>query len=178
MAEAELRDSTERAFEAYGKQLENVSDLKYLGRVMTTGDDNCPAVAGILSKALKSWGCLSRILFREAADARVSGNFFKVVVHVVLLFGEETWVLTLRMERALDSLQQGAARRLIGRQLWRRGDGRWSYPPLKEALRKAGLDWIRKYITMRQNTVVQYIATRPILDLYERATQRLGARVS
>ena len=29
-----------------------------------------------------------------------------------------------------------------------------------------------------QNTVAQYIATRPILDLYEQATQREGARVS
>ena len=31
MAEAELRDSTERAFEAYWKPLETVSDFKYLG---------------------------------------------------------------------------------------------------------------------------------------------------
>ena len=38
MAEAELRDSTERAFEAYGKPLETVSTFKYLGRVMTVGD--------------------------------------------------------------------------------------------------------------------------------------------
>ena len=40
MAEAELRDSTERAFEAYGKPLENVSAFKYLERVMTAGDDD------------------------------------------------------------------------------------------------------------------------------------------
>ena len=36
MAEAELRDSTERAFEAYGKPLETMLEFKYLGRVMTT----------------------------------------------------------------------------------------------------------------------------------------------
>ena len=40
MAEAELRDSTERAFESYGKALETVSSFKYLGRVMTAGDDD------------------------------------------------------------------------------------------------------------------------------------------
>ena len=62
MAEAELRESTERTFEAYGKPLENVPDFKYLGRVMTTGDNNCPEVAGNLPKAWKSWGSLSRIL--------------------------------------------------------------------------------------------------------------------
>ena len=33
MTEAELRDSTERDFEAYGKPLETVWTFKYLGRV-------------------------------------------------------------------------------------------------------------------------------------------------
>ena len=51
MVEAELRDSTERAFEAYGKPLEMVVTFKYLGRVMTVGDDDWPAVAGNLVKA-------------------------------------------------------------------------------------------------------------------------------
>ena len=106
------------------------------------------------------------------------GNVFKAVVQAVLLFGADTSVLTPRMERALESFQHGAARRMTGRQPRRRGDGRWTYPPLKEAMREAGFEGIRKAITRRQNTVAQYIATRPILDLCERGTQRLVARVS
>ena len=89
MAEAELRDSMERAFEAYGKPLETVSTFKYLGRVMRAGDDDWPSVAGNLVKARQRWGRLSRILSREGADKRVSGNFFKAVVHAVLLFRAE-----------------------------------------------------------------------------------------
>ena len=38
----------EMAFEAYGKPLEAVPSFKYLGRIMTVGDDNSPAVAGNL----------------------------------------------------------------------------------------------------------------------------------
>ena len=110
MAEAELRDSTEWSFEAYGKPLETVSTFKYLVRVMTAGDENWPAVAGNLVKAQKSWGRMSRIISQEGSDKRVSGNFFKAVVQAVLLFGVETWVLTLRIERALESFQNGAAR--------------------------------------------------------------------
>ena len=90
MEEVELRESIERAFESYGNPLENVSTFKYLGRVMTEGDDNWPAVAGDLSKVRKSWGHFSRILCREGADVRVSGKLFKAVVQAVLLFGEET----------------------------------------------------------------------------------------
>ena len=80
MAEADLRYSTERAFNAYGKPLEAVSTFKYLGWVMTVGDDDWLAVVGNLVKAQKNWGRLSRILSREGADKRVLGNFFKAVV--------------------------------------------------------------------------------------------------
>ena len=80
--------------EAYGKPLETVLTLKYLGQVMTAGDDNWPEVTGNLVKERKSWGRLTRILSREGADNMVSGNFFKAVVQAMLLFGAETWVLT------------------------------------------------------------------------------------
>ena len=43
---------------------------------------------------------------------------------------------------------------------------------------EAGFKGISKSATRRQNTVVQYIAMQPILDLCERSTRRRGARVS
>ena len=72
-----MRDSTERALEAYRKPLETVATFKYIGRVMTAGDDDWTAVAGNLVKARKRWGRLSRILSREGADKRVSKCFLR-----------------------------------------------------------------------------------------------------
>ena len=112
------------AFEVYGDQLQTVPRLKYLGRILTEGDDNWPAVAGNLVKARKSWGRLQGILSREGATKRVSGNFFKAVVQQVLLFGAKTWVLSPRMERALSAFIHGAARRITGRQPQRWWDGK------------------------------------------------------
>ena len=43
---------------------------------------------------------------------------------------------------------------------------------------ESGFEGIRKYITRRQNTVAQYIATRPILDLCEKSARRPGERLS
>ena len=37
------------------------------------------------------------------------GEFFKALVQQVLLFGAKTWILTPRIERALDSFMHGAA---------------------------------------------------------------------
>ena len=62
LAESEIRESTEMAFEVYGEQLKTAPSFKCLGRILTEGDDNWPAVAGNLGKARKSWVRLQRIL--------------------------------------------------------------------------------------------------------------------
>ena len=43
---------------------------------------------------------------------------------------------------------------------------------------EANFEGIRKYVTRRQNTVAQYIAIKPILELCKRSTWRPGARLS
>ena len=94
IAEVEMRENLKRAFEANGEPLENVLAFRYLGQVLTAGDNDWLAVVGNLGKAGKSWGRLSQILIREGADPKASGNVYKVVAQAVLLFGAETWVIT------------------------------------------------------------------------------------
>ena len=93
-------------------------------------------------------------------------------------FRAETWVINPQMERALENFQHRVARRITVKQPRQRVNVSWEYLPLEEARGEAGFEGIRKSFTRRQNTVLQYIATRPILDLCERATRRTGARVS
>ena len=81
------------------------------------------------------------------------------------------------MERSLSGFLHGAARRLTGRQARREKDGDWHYPSLEGAMQEAGLTDIRTSILKRQNTVAQYIAMRPLLDLCEGARAREGAKV-
>ena len=85
LAEEELRESSERAFETYGEPLEITTAFRYLGRVLTAGDDDWIAVVGNLGKVRKSWGQLLRILSREGADQKVLGIFYKAVAQAVLL---------------------------------------------------------------------------------------------
>ena len=118
------------------------------------------------------------MLGREGADPKVSRLFYISVTHDVLLFGSETWVLTARMEKALDSFQSRFARKITGRQPRRRKDGSWFYPPLAGVMKETGMVGIRKSILQGQNMVAQFIAMRPIMDLCEQATRRPGARVA
>ena len=166
LAEAETRENLERAFKAYREQIQNFLTFRYLGKVLTAGDDDWLAVVDNLGKSRKSWGQLYLILSQEGADPKVSRKFYKAVAQSVFLFREYTWVLNLRIERALDSFQNRVARRITGEQPRRRQmNGSWEYPPLVEALREAGFKGIRKFFTRRQNTVAQYIATQLIMDL-------------
>ena len=73
--EEELRESMERAFEAYGDPLENLAMFKYMERVMKAIDYDWSAVVGNLQKTRKIWGRLSRILSREGGDPKVLGHF-------------------------------------------------------------------------------------------------------
>ena len=50
LSEVETRKSSERAFEAYGEPLENVTTFRYLGQVLTAGDDDWIAVVGNLGE--------------------------------------------------------------------------------------------------------------------------------
>ena len=157
--------------------MEAVSEFRYLGRLLTAIDDKWPAVAGNINKSRRSWGSLAWVIGREGADPKASRTFYIAVTQQVLLFGAETWVLTKKMESALDAFQGRVVRTLTGRQPRRGMDGRWFYPSLTGATKEVGIVRIRTSILWRQNRVAQFIATRPILDLCKGAVRRPGARV-
>ena len=54
LAEAETRENLEQAFEAYRAPIKSVSELKYLGRILTATDKDYPEVVGNLRKARRS----------------------------------------------------------------------------------------------------------------------------
>ena len=120
-------------------------------------------MAGNIKKARVSWGHLVRVLGREGADPTVSRNFYTSVTQQVLLFGVDMWVLTRKMESALDAFQDRFARKLMGRHPRRGRGGRWFYPSLVGDRKEAGIVRILTSILWRQNTVAQLIVTQPIL---------------
>ena len=51
VVEEDMRESAERAFQAYGKPLETVISFKYMGKVLTEADDAWLEVVGNLKNA-------------------------------------------------------------------------------------------------------------------------------
>ena len=52
------------------------------------------------------------------------------------------------------------------------------YPPIGSALEMVGMEEIGVYISCHQNTVAQYTATHPIMDLCLAAERSLGIFLS
>ena len=64
--------------------------------------------------------------------------FFKAVVQTIIILGEETWVMTLRMGWALGEFQHRVPQKITGRHPQRLLDGKWEYPPMETGMKEAG----------------------------------------
>ena len=95
-----------------------------------------------------------------------------------MLYGLETWVLTLITKRVLGRFHHRVARRLTGRQPWRGRGGVWIKPPLEDVMAEAGLQEVETYVYRHQNTAAQYITARKIMDLCLAEKRRPGPRVA
>ena len=96
----------------------------------------------------------------------------------MLLFGSKTWVLTHRLEKSLKGFHHRAVRQMAGMGPKHQRDGTLVYPPIGVDLSTVVLEEIGVYISRRQNTVAQYIATRPITELCLAAERKPGMRIS
>ena len=86
--------------------------------------------------------------------------------------------MTPRIGRVWGGFDHRVDHSLMGRQPWRGQDVVWVYPPLEEAMVEAELQEVETYFSRHQNTVVQFIATMPIIDLCLMAERSPGSKVA
>ena len=80
--------------------------------------------------------------------------------------------------RILVGFNHSLACQLTGKQSWILSNGGGEYYSLGGDMGEAILEEVETYITWRHNTIVQYIATRKIMDMCEEAGQCMRAWVS
>jgi hypothetical protein len=162
------QQSTQVRFLVNGCQVKNVSEFKYLGRILDSKDSDIPAVEQNLRKARQKWGRISRILSKESAKPRVMASFYKAIVQSVLLYGAESWVISERTLLKLRSFHRRCARYITGQHIRENDDGSWTHPNSARTLEAAGLFTVEEYIERRRSTVMGYAVERSI---YRRCTK-------
>ena len=88
--------------EEEAERIEGVEVFKYLGRILDRSDENYPAVLRNIIKSRQAWGRLGKLLQREGAYLAVLAKIYRAVVQLVLLFGEDTWVVLAPMMKRLE----------------------------------------------------------------------------
>ena len=96
----------------YGKPLERVDVLTYLGRLLVFDDVDAQAVQSNIRKAQQCWARIICILRAENASPRMCGIFYKAAAQAILLFGSETWNLTSSALKHLKRFHIWAAWRM------------------------------------------------------------------
>jgi Reverse transcriptase (RNA-dependent DNA polymerase) len=164
------REAAERAsmarklvFAVGEDELERVDQFLYLGRWVTSNDQDTLTVHANIRKAQQRWQGLARVLVREGAKTKVISRFYESVILSVLLYGSETWVMTDQHYRALNTFHKVAARKIA--QLPIRYDGEkeeWIYPPLQKVFEKTGLSPLYDYIHKRREYILDFAKNHPL----------------
>ena len=84
------------------------------------------------------------------------GRFYVAVVQVVLLYGSESWTISLRELETLEGFQKKAMRYMTGRHIRQDSRGVWHYPDHGLMMRECGLKPISHYIRKRRGTLRRY----------------------
>ena len=159
--EEENRKAATTIFTINGRPVENVKEFKYLGRVLSD-DDDWPAMRANIKKARKRWGQVAQILSREGAATGTMAYFYKAVVQAVLLYGAESWVITDRMWRAINSFHNRCTRYISGEHIRQKPNGEWDQPATKRVLEQCRLLTVEEYIAKRKETVKTFVENRPV----------------
>jgi hypothetical protein len=156
--------------------LEQVEVFKYLGHLLAQDDDNIQAIRAQLWKARATWACIRQVLRAENVPPRIAEKFYKAVVQAMLLYSSETWVLSMTALASLEGFHIRAAYQMAVRHKLRRGPRHsWIYPKLKDVLEECGMSTLVEYITVCWQTIMVYVATRPVLTECRQGEQKRGA---
>jgi hypothetical protein len=158
------KEATKVTFKVKGQPIENVAEFKYLGRIISNNDSDWAAVRANIRKARKRWAQVAQILSREGATTSTMAYFYKAVVQAVLLYGSESWVITERMRKAVESFHNRCARFITGEHIRQKPNGEWILPPTTEVLKKCKMRTILEYIERRRQTAKTFMTNRPIYE--------------
>lgn len=158
MATTRQAIASQVSFSVEGIPIENISEYKYLGRVLENSDLDHKAVTLNLKNARERWGGMVRLFTADGARSRTLARFYLAVVQAVLLHGSETWVLTQRQRRRLDTFHHRSARFIANEHIRQLPNGEWITPHSDDILERCGLSPISTYIAKSKTRLLHNYA--------------------
>ena len=110
------------------------------------------------TSCMQGWYVGSQVtLRREGADPKVQVMLYMEVIQEVLLFGAETWVLLVAMERKLQGTNMSFIQQIMEKRAQRFPYGTWETPGAETVQEAAVMQSKMTYIERQQATVAQWV---------------------
>ena len=93
---------------------ERVEDFKYLGTTLTNKNSIQEEIKSRLELGNACYYLVQNLLFSSLLSKNLKIKIYRIIILPVVLYGSETWFLTLREERRLSVFENRVLRRLFG----------------------------------------------------------------
>ena len=105
----------------------------------------------------KVWGRLVNMLLIEGAYIKMLSMFYRVLVHVVLLFGSDSWVLPEVMEKTVEGAHTVFMCQIMGKRALQNPDRTWVKLDAGELRVSLWMHSLAMYLVHRQEKVSQWV---------------------
>ena len=137
--------------------LEATAVLLYLGRTVMYNNSDWSDIYSNLSKAHRIWGMVEKVVGKTVEPTKAHEMMNKALVHAVILYGREIWVVTDEIMSLLEVFHHSIDRWITGMTV-RKGDGgECEWDSVDTALETTGIWPIRDYIRRRKATISEYL---------------------
>ena len=89
-----------------------MEEFRYLGVTVTNTNDICEEIKCRINMGNECYYSLEKILSSHLLSKKLEGNTYKTIILPVLLYGGETWSLTLREEHRLRVFENKVLRKI------------------------------------------------------------------
>ena len=131
--------------------------FKYLRRTLDQTEN--------IMHARSVWERLGTLLQQEGLEPRVLAMFYRVEAQTILLYGLETWVLLVAMEKNIEGSHTDFFRQITRNRAQRIVDRTWKTSREGMVRGTAGKQSEMNYIGRQQSIVAQWVALGPIFEV-------------
>lgn len=101
-----------------------------------------------------------RVLSSKGADLGTLKEFYRCIIISILLYGSDTWTLTKKNKRILETFHNKCCRYITKDYIHKINEDEWYLPDMKKVLEKLKLNKIEDYVKDRKMNLSERYSRR------------------